>query len=135
LTQKILNGEKIVETRWYMSKYKPWGQIKEGDIVYFKDSGKPVTVKAVISKVEQYSGLDENIRKKILKKYTQKDLGITEIESEIVQYVNNKRYCIVIHLKNPKKVKPFKIDKRGYGAMASWLIVDDINKIKIKQVN
>ena len=52
---------------------------------------------------------------------------------EISEYIKNKRYCIVIHLKNPKKIKPFAIDKTGYGAMASWLITDDIEKIKPRQ--
>lgn len=131
LTEKILGGEKTIETRWYMNKYRPWDQIEKGDVIYFKDSGSPVTIRAFASKVEQYSGLDEAGRRRILGKYTKQDLGTKNIMPEILEYVKNKRYCIVIHLANPQKVKPFEIDKSGYGAMASWLIVDNIKNIKI----
>ena len=127
---KILRGEKTIETRWYRNKYRPWNQIEKGDAIYFKDSGGPVTVKAVVAKVEQYSDLDESKRNELLSKYTQEDLGTTEIMPEILEYVKGKRYCIIVHLKNPKEIRPFNIDKSEYGAMASWLIVDDIEKIK-----
>jgi len=42
----------------------------------------------------------------------------------------NKKYCILIFLKNTKKIKPFEIDKKGFGAMSAWLTVNNINKIK-----
>jgi len=132
LTKKILTGEKTVESRWYLNRYRPWGQIEEGDIVYFKDSGGPVTVKAEIARVEQYANLDENKRKEILARYSHQDLGTTEIIPEILEYTKDKRYCIIVHLKDPQKVEPFEIDKKGFGAMASWLTVDDIERIKKK---
>ena len=50
LTEKILSGEKKIESRWYKSKYPPWGKIKKGDIIYFKDSGEPVSIKAKVEK-------------------------------------------------------------------------------------
>ena len=53
LTQKILNGQKKIESRWYSVKYRPWDRIKEGETVYFKDSGEPVKLKAEVSKVMQ----------------------------------------------------------------------------------
>ena len=43
---------------------------------------------------------------------------------------SNKKYCLVIFLKDIKKVKPFEIDKSGFGTMTAWLIVDDISRIK-----
>jgi hypothetical protein len=42
----------------------------------------------------------------------------------------NKEYCILIFLKNVRPTKPFKIDKRGFGAMAAWITVDNISKIR-----
>ena len=38
--------------------------------------------------------------------------------------------CIFIFLDRVQKIKPFEIDKTGFGAMAAWLIVDDLEKIK-----
>ncbi len=36
----------------------------------------------------------------------------------------------MMFLKNPQKIEPFEIDKKGFGAMAAWLTVADIEKIK-----
>ncbi len=42
----------------------------------------------------------------------------------------NKRYCIRIFLKDAKEVKSFNIDKTGFGAIAAWLTLDDVEKTK-----
>ena len=65
----------------------------------------------------------------ILREYGNDD-GISH--DKIDFYYNlfkNKRYCMLIFIKNPEQVKPFDIDKKGFGAMASWICVDDINKL------
>ena len=58
LLSKIISGNKTIESRWYKTKYRPWGRIKSGDILYFKDSGKPVTVKAKVDEVKFISSAD-----------------------------------------------------------------------------
>jgi len=130
LTKKILTGEKKIESRWYMSRCQPWNRIKTDDTVYFKDSGEPVTIKASVEKVLQFSDLNRIKVKEILKKYG-KDDGI-EIENtkEFYQMFKDKKYCILIFLKNSKKIKPFEINKSGFGIMTAWISVDDVNKIK-----
>lgn len=55
LTQKILTGEKKIESRWYNVRYAPWDKIEKGDMVYFKDSGTPVTLRTRVQKVLQFS--------------------------------------------------------------------------------
>ncbi len=132
LTAKILSGEKTVETRWYKNRAKPWNCIKAGETIYFKDSGEPVTIKATVSKVEQYGDLDQPTIQKLLSQYWTMDAGKTpqEIRKEIEEYAEGKRYAMIIHLKNPQKIEPFDIDKKGYGAMAAWLCLEDINMIK-----
>jgi ASC-1-like (ASCH) protein len=130
LTDKILTGEKTIESRWYMKRYRPWNKINKGDIIYFKDSGNPVTVKAEVTKVDQYANIDEAKRTQIMSKYSLKQLGATAIKQELEEYTKDKNYAIFVHLANPQKIKPFDIDKTGYGAMAAWLIVKDIDQIK-----
>ncbi len=130
LTDKILNGQKKIESRWYSVKYKPWDSIKAGEIVYFKDSGEPVSIKAEVSRVIQFADLTPNKVKEILDEYG-KDNGIEKEEiSEFFERFRDKRYCILIFLKNPIAIKPFEIDKTGFGAMSAWITVDDISKIK-----
>jgi len=129
LTEKILSGEKTIETRWYKNRSKPWDCIHKGDTIYVKDSGEPVTVKAKVSKVEQYSDLNKAKIEGLLAKCSEKDLGTTQISREIEEYVKDKKYAIIVYLQNPSAVKPFNIDKTGFGAMSAWLCVDNLSGI------
>jgi len=130
LTQKILSGEKRIESRWYDVKYKPWDSIEEGELVYFKDSGEPVRLKAEVSKVIQFANLTPSRVKAVLHEYGEDDGLEKEEIPEFFERFKDKRYCVLIFLKNPRKIKPFEIDKSGFGAMSAWITVDDISKIK-----
>ncbi len=132
LTSKIADGTKTIETRWYKNRSAPWDRINKGDTIYFKDSGEPVSVKAIVSKVKQYSDLNDLRIQEILSRYGSRDLGTAEIPGEIKDYVYGKKHGIIIFLKDAVPVEPFNIDKSGFGAMSAWLCVDDINDIKIK---
>lgn len=132
LTDKILSGKKTVESRWYKFKRPPWERVQAGDVVYFKDTAGPVRAKAEVAKVLQFANLTPQKTEEILRQYGQADLGAEEIMPQIRQYVQGKNYCLLVFLKNPRKVEPFNINKAGFGAMAAWLTIDDINKIKIK---
>jgi len=90
LTEKIITGEKKIESRWYKVKYKPWDNIKKGENIFFKNSGEQVIIKAQVKKVIQFSDL------------------------------------------TPIRIKPFAINKSGFGAMLVWITIDNIEKIKIK---
>ena len=128
LIPKILNGEKTIESRWYVNRICPWDQINAGDTVYFKDSGEPVTAKANVSKVLQFKNLSPRSVKNILKTHG-KGIGMEPSEKNI-QECAAKNYCILVFLEDAHKIEPFAIDKTGYGLMSAWITVDDINKIK-----
>jgi ASC-1-like (ASCH) protein len=130
LLPKILTGEKTIESRWYKNKYSPWNKISKGDVVYFKNSGEQVNVKTEVSDILQFEDLTPLKVKEILNKYGTKDgLGIDEFD-KYYELFGGKRYCILVFLKNPRKIEPFEIDKSGFGMIASWLVVRDINRIK-----
>lgn len=131
LVPKIISGEKVIESRWYKNKSAPWNKIKDGDIVYFKNSGEPVSVKAEVKKIFSFSGLTPNKVKEILDKYG-KDDGLDKDKiPEFFKRFKDKRYCLLIFLKNPKLTKPFEINKAGFGVMSAWLTVGNIEKVKI----
>jgi len=50
-------------------KVAPRNKIHPGDMVYFKDAGKEVTVKVQVEKVVQFERYSEDQLKKILKEY------------------------------------------------------------------
>jgi ASC-1-like (ASCH) protein len=133
LLPKILSGEKKLESRWYQNKYPPYNNIAKNDVVYFKNAGEPVTVKATVEKIIQHSDLTPALVKEILKKYSAADgLGIEKrVFDEFYQLFRNKKYCLIIFIKNPIVIEPFNIDKSGFGAMAAWITVDDIDSIKM----
>jgi ASC-1-like (ASCH) protein len=131
LVPKILTGQKKIESRWYKTKYAPWDKIKKGETVFFKDSGESVTVKTQVEKIIQISELNPKKVKEILNKYAKPDgLGIEEIP-KFFEMFKDKKYCILIFLKNPEKIKPFNIDKSGFGSMCSWISIEHVNEIRI----
>ena len=130
LIPKILAGQKTVESRWYRNKCRPWGQIAIGNEIYFKDCGEPVSVKAKVTKVIQLADLTPAKTKEILAKYGQKDLGLSKnIPSEIKNYFKNKKYCLLVFFDRVQKIKPFNIDKTGFGLQSAWLTVEKIESI------
>jgi len=132
LIPEILDGRKSIESRWYKTKRAPWNKIKPGDVVYFKNSGESVTVEAAVAKVLQLENLNPSEAKNILQKFGKED----GIEKEKIKYYfelfKDKKYCLLIFIKNIKQIKPFQINKTGFGAMAAWLCVESINKIKLQ---
>jgi len=129
-TDKILNGQKKIESRWYSVKCKPWSAIKQGETIYFKDSGGPVRVKAKVSKVMQFSNLTPKIVKEILNGYGEQD-GIEKGKSrQFFERFKDKKYWLLIFLKNPIEIRPFEIDKIEFGMMSAWITTDNISRIK-----
>jgi len=55
---------------------------------------------------------------------------VTVEEHEFFERFKDKRYCILMFLRNPTEINPFDINKAGFGAMSAWIAIDDISKIK-----
>lgn len=130
LTKKILEGKKVIESRWYKTKYPPFDRISVGDVVYFKDSGEPVKIRAEVSDVKQFSELTPAKVRQILDEYGERDGIDRQKSNEFFQMFKGKKYCVLIFLKNPKVIEPFKINKKGYGSMSSWICINKIDDIK-----
>ena len=61
LIDRILSGEKKIESRWSKNKIAPWGKVKTGDRIYFKDAGKPVTAVTEVEKVMELTDMKKAI--------------------------------------------------------------------------
>ncbi|GAI98948.1 unnamed protein product [marine sediment metagenome] len=131
LIPKILNRTKVAESRWYKSRIAPWNRIKKGHNLYFKNSGESVIVKTRVNKVIQYQVSNNREALEIMKKHAEKDLGFKKIPTEVLNYIQNKNYAIFIYFDSVKEIKPFNVDKTGFGSMAAWITINNINKIKI----
>lgn len=127
LIPKILSGAKTIESRWYQTRRAPWNKIRRSDLVWFKNSGEPVTARATVSEVLQFEIGEVRDIEAILKKY-----------GDAIQLVNRNprswkripKYCVLIRLSNPKEVEPFGINKKGFGISSAWLVVPNIRDIR-----
>ena len=126
LLSKILSGEKTVESRWYKFRRNPYENISAGDSIYFKESGCPVTAKAKVGKVLFFDKLNKDKMREILEKYGD---GICVPVSYAERHVG-KNFCTLGWLEDGRSIDPFNIDKKGFGMMAAWITVEDINSIR-----
>ena len=130
LLPKILSGEKKIESRWSRIRCAPWDRVHEGDIVYFRDTGELVYVRAHVGCVIQHANLDPGMVEQILNEYGQRDgLGIDDIP-RFAELFRDKRYCTLVFLQNPEKVEQFEINKTGFGMGSAWLVVDNVESLK-----
>jgi ASC-1-like (ASCH) protein len=130
LLDKIRSGEKKIESRWSMNKCAPWGMVGVGDVIYFKNSGEPVRLRASVSKIKAYSNLTPKLAKQILAKYGKLDGIDLKDADKFYGFFKDKKYCQLMFLRNPKSVQPFGINKLGFGAMTAWLTTKNIGTIK-----
>ncbi len=131
LIPKILNGRKTIESRWGKVRSVPWGRVAVGDKVYFKNSGEAIYATATVSKVLQFDNLTPKGIYKIVTKFGgQGEIAFSSIASTLV-WAKNKRYCTLIFLKSARSIKPFYINKKGFGVGSAWLTVRNINSIKL----
>jgi ASC-1-like (ASCH) protein len=125
LIDKILDGRKTIESRWYKNRTAPWGKIKEGETIYFKDSGGLIRARAEVKKVKFFENLTIHIIKQIVDKWGGE--GLIDIQNKKVEeWAKDKNYCILIWLTKVRRVEKFEINKSGFGTGAGWITVEDI---------
>lgn len=130
LMPKLRSGQKTIESRWYQSKRAPWGRIGAHDSVYFKNSGEPITLKAKVLNVISLSDLNPDKVRQTLDQYGDA-IGIEKHEiPTFFERLKDKPFCLLIFLDKPEEVKPFLIDKAGFGMMSAWLTIQNIQAIR-----
>lgn len=107
----------------------PYDRVNIGDVLYFINNnaeGK-VRSKAVVSYVFNSEKLntDESVK---LVKNNQNKLQLSEKQ---FQKWAGKRYLVLIEIKDAVEIDHFSIDKSNYGNMDDWLLVENIEKIKL----
>lgn len=130
LIPKILSWEKKVESRRYMMRVAPWDRIKSWDTVYFKDAGKDVTACAQVAKILQFDNYTDEELHDILNTYGEAIAFHSPLD-EVYQRAKPKKYCILVFLKHPKKIRPFAINKVWYGNACAWISLENIDTIRV----
>ena len=100
LFDKILSGEKTIESRWYFNKKTPYQNIFPGEIIYFKEGKR--FAKAVVEKALFFELNDEKIKELLLEYGDRLGVGI-----EYFDFIKGKRYATLVFIKNVSEAKPF----------------------------
>lgn len=122
LLEKIISGEKPIESRWSKDRRTPYKKVSVGDYVYFKNSGDKVRVRAEVKDVKYFSGLTDQRIRELLREYGDKIC----VDVSYADELKGRKYGSLIFLKEVEEIEPFKV-KRQYGA--AWLSVTDINQL------
>lgn len=122
--EKIAQGIKIIESRFYRSKQAPWDKVSPGDTIFFKVSGGPVALRAEVEWVKQFSDLTPVKIQEIVNKYGDEIAA----KPEYWTIKHDSKYAILIKLKNVGYINNFLVG-RSYGS--AWVTVDNIDKLKI----
>ena len=112
---KILNKEKIIESRFSKNKITPYNKINVGDTIYLKESGKDITAKFKVEKVLYFDNLNSNKIKKLKKEYNKYVVAPDSYwDSKI-----NSNYGTLIYIKDPENIGSIKINKKSRNAFVS----------------
>ena len=126
LLSLILSGQKTIESRWYKTRRVPYGAIKPGDKIYFKDAGKKVSAVALAEKVLFFNHPTQSELNALLLKYAD---GICLKERNPRKYIQY-NYITLVFLKDAKPITPFDIDKTGFGNACAWLCLENVGEIR-----
>lgn len=128
--EKILSGEKKIESRFSMNKISPFNNISADDKVYMQETGKKVTAMFEVEKVLFFDNLTEDKIENIRIKYG-KDICA---DKDFWELKYHSKYATLIYIKNARIISPFKINKNDRAAFKTVNNVKQdlvINKRKI----
>jgi hypothetical protein len=125
---KILSGEKTIESRFSRVKGVPFGQISAGDTVYFKLSGGPVLGKAKVAAVEEHENLNPRRIEELARQYA-RELAIS------VDFLARKlesKFATLIFLVEVGPCDPWSYKQEG---RSGWIILPENEAVTREQAN
>lgn len=125
--EKVLSGEKCMIIRGATGRKLPYGRVHPGDVLWFIENSGDGLVKchATVKSVFNSEKLTEQESLKIITEH-QEMLHLTPNQ---IKRWGGKRYLVLVEIENPQKIKPFAIDRSGYGNMDDWLPVGEIENV------
>src|SRR3990167_10459631 len=119
LAEKILSGEKTIESRFSKAKLSPFGVIGAGDLVYIKPTGKDIIGQFRVKKVYFFDGLETGDIKWIKEAFGE---GIAADE-EFWRVHKGAKYFSIIFIGPTTRfmTSPVKFEKRD---LRGWVVID-----------
>ena len=112
----ILDGHKIVESRFTRTHRAPFGRISNGDKIFLKQSSGPVCGAASVSAVKQFEDLTPTKVLHIKKRYNH----LIRAGDQFWQSKIDSKFGLLVWLKDVKRIEPIQIDKKDWRA---WVVL------------
>jgi hypothetical protein len=116
--EKVVRGEKTIESRFSRVKCPPFNCVTSGDVILFKKPGGPIKARATAAEVLNFSGLTPDAVRHIMDKYRD---GLRLCET-LMRAKLDARYCTLVFLTDVQRVVPFPVhkkDRRGWVVLRS----------------
>lgn len=125
----IVSWNKTMLIRWAMWRKLPYWRVSVWDKLFFINNNWEWLIKweAIVSSVFNSEKLTKE-ESFVLVKNNQSKLNLTDIQ---FNKWSSKRYIILIEFSNFALIPSFEIDKTNYSNMDDWLLIEDIDKVKV----
>jgi len=123
---KLLRGSKSIEPKFMKEKLPPFDCVCEEDTIYFQVKDGYAVAKAHVSKVENFSDLTPE---KVISLIEENKEALCPTE-RMVEKAKLSKYGTFVWVDQLQEIRPFRI-KRNHTDENSWVIVEDVNKIRM----
>ena len=127
--ENLANGQKTMIIRGAMGRKLPYGRVKKSDVLYFIENKGDGLVKGKAKVDDVFNS--EKLTKGQSIELVEKNKGKLLIDSGLEKRFSGKRYLVLITIKAFEGITSFKIDRSGFGNMDDWLLVENIEKVKV----
>ena len=127
--ESLLEGAKSMIIRGAAGRKIPYKRVEKGDFLYFINNNAEgvIKAKAVVMSVTNSEKMSKVESAKFVVAFQDK-LQLTPAQ---FNRWAGKRYIVLIEVDQVEAVEPFQIDKSEYGNMDDWLLVEDIEAVKV----
>lgn len=129
--ESLLSGEKTMLIRSSSDRRVPYDKVKIGETLYFlRNNGEGlIRAKATVTSVH----FSEKLTKvKSLELVNENQEKLTLSDEQIKRW-GGKRYVVLVEVEKVIRLYPFDINKTKFANMDDWIVVKDIEKLKIEE--
>jgi hypothetical protein len=127
--ENLLDGKKTMIIRGAAGRKMPYGRVDVGDVLYFINNNAEgqIKAKANVKSVLNSEKMSKVESSKFLVGYQDK----LQLTSAQFNRWAGKRFIVLVEVERVESIDPFPIDKSDYGNMDDWLLVKDIESVKV----
>ena len=126
----LLSGKKSLIIRGATGRKLPYGRVTAGDTLYFINNNAEGVVRASAI-VKSVLNSDQLTAEEFPRLVTSRQEQLQLTPKQVARW-SGKRYLVLVEVGEVTPVEPFRIDKRDFGNMDDWLLVENIERVKVK---